>query len=67
MDKLRVLVWNEYRHERQDERVRKIYPAGMHTIIAGALNEAGDIEARTATLDEPEHGLTEEIVSQTDV
>lgn len=67
MQKIRVTVWNEYRHEKQDERVKKLYPEGMHTVIAKALNQEGDIEAGTATLDEPEHGLTEDVVTQSDV
>ena len=67
MEKIRVTIWNENRHERIDERVKKLYPQGMHTVIAEGLNQAGDIEAGTATLDEAEHGLTEKIVSQTEV
>lgn len=66
-DKIRVTVWNEFRHERQDEVVRRVYPDGIHAVIAGGLRQAGDIEVRTATLDEPEHGLSEEVLSGTDV
>ena len=46
----RVTIWNEYRHEKSDEQVAKIYPEGMHAVLAAALNEAG-FEVRTATLD----------------
>jgi len=63
---LRVLVWNEYRHERKNEVVAKIYPEGIHEAVASALRE-GDCEVRTATLDEPEHGLTEEALAWADV
>jgi trehalose utilization protein len=35
--------------------------------IARALAEFGDLQPRTATLDEPEHGLTEAALDQTDV
>ena len=66
-DKIRVTVWNEFRHEREHEAVKKLYPDGMHTVIANALTAAGDMEVRTATLDQPENGLTEEIVNSTDV
>lgn len=62
----KVTVWNEYRHERNSERVAAIYPDGMHTTIAAALNNAG-FPVRTATLDEPEHGLAPEILDTTDV
>jgi len=63
---IRVTVWNEYRHERTDEQVAAIYPTGIHTTIAGALNNAG-LQVRTATLDEPEHGLAPAILDATDV
>ena len=66
MTPLRVLVWNEYRHERSDADVAQVYPQGIHDVIAGALREAG-FESRTATLDEPEHGLTEAALAATDV
>ncbi|NIM05830.1 MAG: trehalose utilization protein ThuA [Armatimonadetes bacterium] len=39
----------------------------MHTAIAAGLNEAEDIEARCATLHQPEHGLTEKVLEETDV
>ena len=62
----RVTIWNEYRHEKSDEQVAKIYPEGIHATLAAALAEAG-FEVRTATLDEPEHGLTDEVLDSTDV
>jgi trehalose utilization protein len=63
---IRVTVWNEFRHEKRSEAVGKIYPDGIHAVIADALQRRG-FEARTATLDEPEHGLTEEVLANTDV
>ncbi|MFH1085784.1 MAG: ThuA domain-containing protein [Chloroflexota bacterium] len=65
--KIRVTVWNEFRHEKTHEAVRKVYPDGIHNQIAKFLSANPDIEARTATLDEPEHGLTEEVLANTDV
>ena len=64
---IRVTVWNEYRHEKSHEAVAKVYPEGIHGAIAKALNQADDVQARTATLDEPEHGLTQEVLDNTDV
>jgi trehalose utilization protein len=66
-EKIRVTVWNEFLHEKTDEAVKKVYPDGMHAVIAKALNAEADITARTATLEEPEHGLTEEVLKSTDV
>jgi trehalose utilization protein len=64
---IRVTVWNEFRHEKEKEPIAKIYPEGMHGAIAGHLNTLDGIKARTATLDEPEHGLTDEVLAETDV
>ncbi|MGN6742779.1 MAG: ThuA domain-containing protein [Amnibacterium sp.] len=66
---LNVLVWGENRHEQIEEHVRAIYPDGMHeTIRAGIEEHLGEAaHVRTATLDEPEHGLTEEALAGTDV
>jgi trehalose utilization protein len=63
---LRVTVWSEFRHEKTHEEVRKVYPDGMHVVIAKALTDQG-YKVRTATLDEPEHGLTEAVLADTDV
>jgi len=63
---VKVTVWNENRHEQKNPVVRDIYPNGIHGIIAEFLQSEG-FEARTATLDEPEHGLTDEVLKNTDV
>ena len=65
-DAIRVTVWNEYRHEKTHAKVAEIYPDGIHEAIASHLRSEG-MDVRTATLDEPEHGLTEEVLAGTDV
>ena len=71
MDKqpIRVTIWNEYLHERRDQRVGAVYPQGIHEAIAAGLKaHAGDdVVARTATLDQPEQGLPDEVLRDTDV
>lgn len=76
---LRVLVWNENVHETTQESIREIYPDGIHGAIAAGLTEifsseasasalqGREVEVSTATLDEPEHGLSEERLATTDV
>ena len=66
---LRITVWNEFRHERDNDTVRALYPDGIHQVLAEALAEhLGDqAEIRTATLDEPQHGLTADVLAATDV
>ena len=67
MSAIRVTVWNEYRHEKSNEEIAKLYPEGMHGAIAKHLRAQHGMEVRTATLDEPEHGLTEDVLASTDV
>jgi trehalose utilization protein len=65
--RLHVMVWNENVHEKKNPIVAKIYPKGMHSCIADALKIDSNAEVRTATLHDPEHGLTNEVLEQTDV
>jgi len=62
----RVTVWNEYRQERTEGPIREVYPDGIHGAIAAGLREAG-FSVGTATLDEPDHGLTDAVLGSTDV
>jgi trehalose utilization protein len=64
---IRALVWNENQHEQKNKLVQTLYPRGIHGAIASALEEGGGIEVRTATLDEPEHGLSVDALAETDV
>ena len=64
---IRALVWGENIHERKNKAVAQIYPRGMHQAIADALNAGPGIHAETATLEQPDHGITPERLAQTDV
>lgn len=66
MGRVKVTVWNEFIHERRDERVRAIYPDGIHVTLAEAIGRLADADVRTATLDQPEHGLTPDVLDTTD-
>lgn len=64
---IRATVWGENVHERKNKVVAEIYPDGMHTCIAAALNADPGIRASTVTLQDPEHGMTAERLAATDV
>ena len=64
---IRVLIWNEYRHEKCQPEVAKIYPQGMHAAIGEYLMQDEDIIVKLACLDDPEQGLSEEALAETDV
>ncbi|UQN08736.1 ThuA domain-containing protein [Deinococcus sp. QL22] len=63
----RLTIWNEFRHELENPKVRAVYPDGIHQAIAAGLRNQGLTELQLATLDEPEHGLSTEVLDNTDV
>ena len=67
MAPINLTIYNEFIHERKNEFVGKIYPDGIHEAIAAYMRQQPDFEVRTATLDMPEHGLSESVLESTDV
>lgn len=66
---IRTLIWNENVHETTQEEIRQIYPDGIHGAIAEGLGQilGDEVDTSTATLADPEHGLSEETLENTDV
>jgi len=64
---IRVTIWNEFVHERTTPVVAKIYPDGIHGLLASALRQDTELVVSTASLDELEHGLTVQRLAETDV
>ena len=62
-----VTIFNEFCHEKFDEKVKAIYPEGIHKTIASFLETEEDITVRTVTLDDEECGLTQDVLDSTDV
>ena len=65
MAKVKVTIWNEFLHEK-DAHVKEIYPEGIHRAIGEGIAGLGDFDLRYATLEEPEHGLSDEVLADTD-
>lgn len=63
----RLLIWNEFRQERDEDPVRRVYPDGIHHALAEGLKSDGTIECETATLDEPDQGLSDDRLDRADV
>lgn len=63
---IRVTVFNEFFHEKTDEKVKSIYPGGIHKALKENLSDS-EITVKTVTLDDPECGLTDEVLKNTDV
>lgn len=66
-EKIKVTIWNEGRHEKKSAAVQALYPNGIHGAIAEFLSKCDDLEIRTATLDDPDCGLPDEVLNDTDV
>lgn len=65
---IRVTVWNEGVHERQDEAVRKVYPKGLGDAIAKHLRkQEGIASVHLSELHHEGQGLTDKILKETDV
>ena len=67
---MRIVVWNEFLHERRNKVVEAIYPKGIHQTLRDQLTlrlADQEVTITTATLDEPEHGLTAQRLADTDV
>ena len=62
----RITIWNEFRHEKLNNVVRKIYPDGIHEAIAQPLR-GRELMVETTTLDDDDQGLSESILANTDV
>lgn len=66
-EKIRVTVWNEFRHEKTKENVKALYPNGLHAVVGEFLSETGDMEVTLAALDDEAQGLPDEVLDNTDV
>lgn len=64
---INVTIWNEFRHEREDDEVKAVYPTGIHNCIKEFLNKDEELNVRTATLDEENCGLSDDVLNSTDV
>lgn len=63
---LRITIYNEYVHERENEAVARVYPGGIHETLRRQL-ACGDVSVRTVTLAQLPDGLSENVLEETDV
>ena len=67
MKKINVVIWNEFRHEKIREKAKELYPEGLHATIKSYLDRFDDLKVELAALDDPDQGLSEERLANTDV
>ena len=66
MSKINVTIFNENLHDKE-ENVKAVYPNGMHGAIKECLDADGRFETKIALQDMPSHGLTDDVLNNTDV
>ena len=70
MKPIRVTIWNENIHEKQEgawaDLIRTFYPKGIHNALAEGL-AADDLAITPVSLDMPEQGLPQDLLENTDV
>ncbi len=64
---INVTIWNEGRHEKTSDKVKAVYPDGIHNCIKGFLGVNDDLNIRAVTLDDPDNGLPDDVLNNTDV
>ena len=64
---IRVTIWNEFRHEKTKEKVKALYPNGLHATIKEYLDTDEELEVRLAALDDEYQGLPDDVLENTDV
>lgn len=63
---IKLTVWNEDNCA-QSENVAKAYPDGINAYLAEMFSEENDFEVTKASLEDPDCGLPEEVLENTDV
>lgn len=64
---INVTIYNEYFHEQEYEGIRKVYPQGIHNCIKDFLQTDENLSIKIATFEMENHGLSPEVLAQTDV
>lgn len=64
---INVTVWNEHIQDKTDEDVLKVYPDGINACIAEFLGRDEELNITCATQDQPECGLGNGVLDNTDV
>lgn len=67
MKKIRILIWNEHRDDRENPAAAAVYPEGIHYAIGNALAADEDLEVFVGTLDSADQGLPTDILESTQV
>lgn len=63
---MKVLIFNEYTHEKHNAAAKAVYPNGLHAALADAVQGPG-ISVEIVTMEMENCGITKEKLAETDV
>ena len=63
---INVTIWNEFRHEKNMDAAKELYPNGIHAFIKDFL-ECDEVKVTLAALDDENQGLSDDLLDGTDV
>lgn len=63
---IKITIYNEFVHEQLYPGIRQVYPEGIHGCLKSIFNDK-EFSVKTATFEQKEHGLSEEVLNDTDV
>ena len=64
---LKITIFNEFMHERDDDRCKAIYPEGIHKVLADFIGKDIECQIKCFTTDDVNEGLTDAVLDDTDV
>ncbi|MDR0752455.1 MAG: ThuA domain-containing protein [Christensenellaceae bacterium] len=64
---MNITIWNEFHPSSKSGRVNKTYPDGIHAALNQIFENNSAYEVTMVTQDQPENGLTDPILNNTDV
>ena len=60
---INITVFNEFYHEKVNEKVAEIYPNGIHKAVGDLLSVDSEFNVRYATLDDITESLCDEVLN----
>ncbi|MFA5449878.1 MAG: ThuA domain-containing protein [Clostridia bacterium] len=64
---MNITIWNEYHPSAKSGKIARVYPKGIHHTLKSIFAKEENISVHIATQDEPENGLSDKVLENTDV
>lgn len=64
---MKITIYNEFVHEREEESIKAVYPAGIHVVLKELFEKELNATVRCFCVDDVNQGLTDQVLADTDV